>query len=121
MKKQFKEIHILYAEDNPDEIVLMKEALNDVGQSGKLNVVRDGQEAIDYLTDTKNTRPDLMILDLNMPKVSGIEVLEFIKTNQKTKVIPVIILQHLKAQMTYKAPMKIMQPATLRNQCLIKV
>lgn len=91
MKKEFKEINILLAEDNEDEVLLMKEALLDNGATGRLDVVSDGQVAIDYLENPDNKRPDLMILDLNMPKKNGFQVLQHIKKNDDIKILPVII------------------------------
>jgi two-component system response regulator len=52
----------------------------------------DGEEALTYLLDEKNSKPKLVLLDLKMPKVDGIEVLRVLKTNERTKTIPVVML-----------------------------
>lgn len=91
-----KEIHLLLVEDNEGDIVLTTEALNEGKIKNTLSVVRDGQEAIQYLerqTGYENAKePDLILLDINLPKVNGHEVLKHIKTNEELKHIPVIML-----------------------------
>lgn len=90
-------IELLLAEDNEDEIILFSEALSDSKiRNVKLNFVRNGEEAIRYIRqmDPYEERPvpDLLILDLNMPKKNGYEVLAEIKSDEKLKALPVIIL-----------------------------
>ena len=89
-------IQILLVEDNYGDIHLAKEALKESKVYSKLNVVMDGQEAIDYLRKEKNyadaIRPDLILLDLNLPKKSGVEVLEEIKNDTSLRLIPVVVL-----------------------------
>ncbi len=91
-----KSIHILLVEDNEGDILLTREALNEKKLVNKISVVRDGKEAIDYLfkkeafADVES--PDLVLLDINLPKKSGHEVLKEIKDNRLTKHIPVIML-----------------------------
>ncbi|GAA4281317.1 response regulator [Gaetbulibacter aestuarii] len=91
-----KAVNILLVEDNEGDILLTTEALEDIKLANKLSVARDGEEAIDFLS--KNTpfedveEPDLILLDINLPKINGLEVLKFIKTSDSLKHIPVIVL-----------------------------
>lgn len=90
-------IEVLLAEDNEDEIILFSEALHDSRlKNVKLNFVRDGEEAINYVRQLppfeNRPIPDLLILDLNMPKKNGHEVLSEIKSDDKLKSLPIIIL-----------------------------
>jgi CheY-like chemotaxis protein len=89
-------IHILLVEDNEGDILLITEALEEAKVLNSLSVVRDGDEAIRYLTKEKDytdaRTPDLILLDINLPKRNGQEVLQFIKNTEKLKQIPVIIL-----------------------------
>ncbi len=91
-----KQINILLVEDNEGDIVLTMEALDDAKIINKILVQRDGAAAIDYLLDTakNNTAelPDLILLDINLPKLDGKEVLQQIKTHQDLKKIPVVML-----------------------------
>ncbi len=91
----FEEVKIMLVEDNEGDIVLIKEALTEGKIKNSLTVLRDGAQAIKYFTATMDTPedfPDLVLLDINLPKVDGKGVLEFIKTNDKIKKIPVIML-----------------------------
>jgi CheY-like chemotaxis protein len=89
-------IHILLVEDNEGDILLTKEALEDSKIVIKLSVVKDGKEAIDFVCKQGKYQnvdlPELLLLDVNLPKKNGHEVLKFIKTNEKLKHIPVIML-----------------------------
>lgn len=89
-------IHILLVEDNQGDIVLTTEALEEGKIANSLSVVRDGWEAIQYLEKKEGyeevKRPDLILLDINLPKINGHEVLKHIKTSSKLKQIPVIML-----------------------------
>lgn len=89
-------IKILLVEDNEGDIRLAREALAGSKIRNELHVIRDGQEALDYLFQNgdheKSSRPDLILLDLNLPKINGKEVLKKIKTDEKLKRIPIIIL-----------------------------
>jgi len=90
---------ILLVEDNPDDIELTRMALKREKILNTLYVVRDGQEALDWLfgegeyaeRDTSD-KPMLILLDLRLPKLEGLEVLKKLKANQETKLLPVVIL-----------------------------
>lgn len=95
-------IEILMVEDNPGDVRLTREALKDAKVSNKLHVVEDGVAALDFLYrrngyDTA-PRPDLILLDLNLPKKNGREVLEEIKQDAHLKTIPVVILTTSQAE-----------------------
>ncbi len=82
---------ILLVEDNEGDVVLAREALIHIKSESKLVHVYNGDEALDYLYDGKNRRPDLILLDLNLPGMNGIELLQILKTESSTEKIPVII------------------------------
>jgi len=89
---------ILLVEDDPKDVELTLAALAQHNLTNKVEVVRDGEEALDYLFRRGQfaTRPDgnpvVVLLDLKMPKVNGLEVLHRIKTDEKLKTIPVVAL-----------------------------
>lgn len=91
-------INILLVEDNPDDVELTLLALEKNNIANPVKVVRDGQEAIDYLfykgkyEGSEHDLPNLVLLDLKLPKVDGIEVLNKIKADRKLKLIPVVVL-----------------------------
>jgi CheY-like chemotaxis protein len=88
-------IKILLVEDNPADVRLTMEALKDARVHNKLQVAGDGVEAMAYLDrciDQKVTLPDLVLLDLNLPKKDGWEVLAEIKSSDAMKHIPVVLL-----------------------------
>jgi chemotaxis family two-component system response regulator Rcp1 len=91
-----KSIDILLVEDNPADVRLTQEAFKETKIPNRLHVVRDGTEALAFLEQTGrfNTapRPDMILLDLNLPKKDGREVLAQIKQQDKYKRIPVVIL-----------------------------
>lgn len=102
MIKEF--ISILLVEDNPDDIELTLHALKKNNIVNPIEVVRDGQEAIDYLfytgkySDSKHSLPGVILLDLKLPKVDGIEILRKIKADSKLKIIPVVVLTSSKEE-----------------------
>jgi chemotaxis family two-component system response regulator Rcp1 len=89
-------IRVLLVEDSPGDIRLTQEALKDAKMHIRLDIARDGQEAMAFLLRegeyANAPRPDLILLDLNLPKKDGREVLQEIKENQTLKIIPVVIL-----------------------------
>ncbi|HEY2923251.1 MAG TPA: response regulator [Candidatus Binatia bacterium] len=89
-------IEVLLVEDNPGDIRLTEEALKEGKVIVNLTVARDGVEAMEYLQGRNGhanaVRPDLMLLDLNLPKKDGRRVLEEIKSSPELKSIPVVVL-----------------------------
>jgi CheY-like chemotaxis protein len=91
-----KAFEILLVEDNEGDIILTTEALEESELVKKINVVKNGKDAIDYVFNKGNfkeaSRPDLILLDVNLPLKSGYEVLKAIKSDDEKKQIPVIML-----------------------------
>jgi CheY-like chemotaxis protein len=90
-----REAPILLVEDNPDDEALTRRAFDRSNVVNSLEVVRDGQEALDYLFGDEEPAmvlPALILLDLKLPKVDGLEVLKQIRAHDRTKLIPVVIL-----------------------------
>ena len=112
-----KSIEILLVEDNPGDVELTKEAFKEWKMVNSISVVSDGEEALDYLYKrgqySKVGRPDLILLDLNLPKKTGVEVLEDIKNHPDLKRIPVIVLTSSKAEQD------IMRTYNLHANCYI--
>ena len=89
---------ILLVEDNPQDEMLTLRSLRRVNFANQVHVVRDGQEALDYLfqsgqygNDPKPVLPTVVILDLNLPKIGGLDVLERLRANERTHLVPVVI------------------------------
>lgn len=95
-------IEILLVEDNAGDVRLTREALKDAKVLNTLHVARDGEEAMDYLCRKGKyadaPRPDLILLDLNLPRKDGREVLAEIKADEDLKRIPVVILTTSKSE-----------------------
>ncbi|MGB2695603.1 MAG: response regulator [Dehalococcoidia bacterium] len=110
-------IEILLVEDNPADIRLTREALQDAKMWNHLNVAKDGAEALAFLhqegTPGDQPTPDLILLDLNLPKKDGREVLAEIKSHPDFKRIPVVILT------TSKAEEDILKSYNLHANCYI--
>lgn len=91
-----KDIHILLVEDNEGDIILTLEAFNEGHIKNNVSVARDGQEALNFLYRRgrfENVEtPDLVLLDINLPKINGKEVLHTIKADPQLKTLPVIML-----------------------------
>jgi len=92
-------IEILLVEDNPNDVELTLRALNRHNLANKVFVVKDGAEALDYIFSAGdyadrdiNRPPKLILLDLKLPKVDGLEVLRQIKSDERTKTVPVVVL-----------------------------
>jgi two-component system response regulator len=90
---------ILLVEDNPDDVKLTMRALKKANVLNEVVVAQDGAEALDYLFGAGNyagrdvsQKPQVILLDLKMPKVDGLEVLQRIRANEKTRLLPVVIL-----------------------------
>ncbi len=93
------EVEILLVEDNPNDVELTLRALKKHNLANKVHVVRDGAEALefifaegDYTGRDIDHNPRVILLDLKLPKVDGLEVLRKIKSEERTKVIPVVVL-----------------------------
>ena len=89
-------IHILLVEDNEGDIILTLEALKDSSIYNTISIARNGEQAIQYLNKeagyTGEPTPDLILLDINLPRIDGKEVLTYIKSHKQLKLIPVIML-----------------------------
>jgi two-component system response regulator len=89
-------IQVLLVEDDPGDELMTREAFEDNKISNTLHVVRDGQEALDFLYRSGSyadaPRPDLILLDLNLPKYDGRQVLQRIKSDEELAHIPVVVL-----------------------------
>jgi len=96
--EQFEQVEILLVEDNPLDAELTIRALKKGGLANKLLWLKDGEQALDYLfrrgayTDRDDILPRLVLLDLKMPRVDGIEVLRTIKKDERTRRIPVVVM-----------------------------
>lgn len=97
--RSFDAPDILFVEDNPFDVDLTLRALKTVGLEGRIKVVRDGKEAVDYAFRTgpyagrpREDDPKLVLLDLKLPKMTGLQVLQWIRADPDTKALPVIIL-----------------------------
>ena len=90
--------HILLVEDNPDDEKLTLRALKKNNIANPVMVVRDGQEALDYLFDAARKLPSVVLLDLKLPKVGGLEVLKRLRADPVRKVVPVVILTSSKEE-----------------------
>lgn len=92
----FKEVRILLVEDNEGDIILMLEAFKQAKVDNGIDIARDGEEALRYLKNegsfSDTPPPDLIFLDINLPKVDGTQILHFLKNDERLKVIPVIML-----------------------------
>lgn len=102
MNMEQRAVEILLVEDNPGDIILTREALKDARISNQLQVAKDGEMAIQRLLGEGEFRggakPDLIFLDLNMPKVDGRAVLKEIRRNEALKHIPVVVMTSSKAE-----------------------
>lgn len=91
--------YILLVEDNPDDIELTKRAMSANNIANKTIVAKDGQEALDFLLEKGELEgkimekyPTVVLLDIKMPKVDGLEVLKKLRSDQRTRVLPIVIL-----------------------------
>jgi len=83
---------ILLVEDDSIDVMTVKRAFRDIEVKSELVPTGDGEEALAYLRDDGNTKPSVILLDLNMPKMNGTEFLKIIKADDGLKKIPVIVL-----------------------------
>ncbi len=94
--KQLNRVDVLLIEDNPSDVRLTQEALREAPMGVHLSVANDGVEALQFLRKTGKyenaPRPDLILLDLNLPRMNGPEVLSNIKSDPDLKCIPVVVM-----------------------------
>ena len=91
-------ISVLLVEDDPGDVVLIEEAFEHNKVRNSLKIVGDGVEAMAYLKDEANSRPDLVLLDLNLPRKDGREVLEEVKADTDLRTIPIVVLTTSEAE-----------------------
>ena len=95
-------LHILLVEDNPGDVRLTREAFTSAGVETSIRAVTDGDEALEFLADCRDdesiTTPDLVLLDLNLPRVDGFEVLEAIRDDPAYSRLPVLVLTSSSAE-----------------------
>ena len=112
-----KLIDILLIEDNIGDITLTKKTLSKSKIMNNLTIIQDGDEAIEYLSKkgkhSEATTPDVILLDLNLPKKSGQEILNEIKSNELTRHIPVVVLT------TSKKEEDILRSYNLHANCFV--
>jgi len=100
--RETRPIEILLVEDNPGDVRLTQEAFRDAKVRNEMVVVGDGLEAMAYLKQENEyihaIRPDLILLDLNLPRMNGFEVLDAIKVDESLKRIPVVVLTTSQAE-----------------------
>jgi len=88
--------HVLLVDDDPDHIRLASHAIQRGSPATEIDSVRDGESAIEYLrstaTDASRVRPELVVLDLNLPRMHGLDVLRAMKGDEQLKDIPVVVM-----------------------------
>jgi two-component system, chemotaxis family, response regulator Rcp1 len=120
-----KSFEILMVEDNRGDVVLVKEAMRKAGMAHRVRVVQDGVEALEYLRRqgpyVAATRPDLIILDLKLPRKSGREVLDEIQPDPFLNDIPLVVFSSSKAELAsvqsckFRARNYIVKPSTFEG------
>ena len=114
---QARPVEILLVEDNPGDVRLTREALKEGKVYNNLHWAKDGVEALEYLKregkHVDATRPDIILLDLNLPKKDGREVLAVIKNDERLMRIPVVVLT------TSKAEEDVMRSYALHANCYV--
>lgn len=102
MRQDLRSVTILLADDDADDRLLVREAFEENHLLNVLETVEDGEELLDYLNQRgkyeKFSLPNLILLDLNMPRKSGLEALQEIKANEKLRRIPIVVLTTSKAE-----------------------
>lgn len=115
--KPLRQVEILLVEDNPADVLMTRSAFEDFKIANTLHVVEDGVEALEYLYGTGDfagsPRPDLIMLDLNLPRKNGREVLAEIKADSALRYIPVVVLT------TSKSEQDILEAYDLHANCYI--
>lgn len=100
--KNVNPVNILLVEDNEGDVVLIQAAFEESKLSNTIHIARDGEQGLDFVYQRngfENTpRPDLILLDLNMPKINGRQVIEDLKSNEEYVQIPIIVLTSSEAE-----------------------
>lgn len=116
------EVQILLVEDDPSDVQLTMHALHRNNLANDIQVVRDGEEALDFLFCRGNFAgrawdhpPRMVLLDLKLPKVNGLEVLREIKSDPRTKTIPVIVLTGPEKTRTWQGAMSWESTVTFKS------
>ncbi|MBZ9749969.1 response regulator [Deinococcus sp. HMF7604] len=91
-------VHVLLVEDNPADVLLTQEAFEEAHFPHLLSHARDGVAALDLLRGPQAIRPDVILLDLNMPRMNGLELLDILKEDEGLRAIPVIVLTTSRAE-----------------------
>jgi len=104
--ENLKEVEILLVEDDPNDVELTLIKLSKHELTNKIHVVNDGEEALDYIFATGayagrdiNDKPKVILLDLRLPKVDGLEILQKIRSDERTRAIPVVVLLSLREEL----------------------
>lgn len=101
MENDLKLINVLLVDDDQEDLDLTLEVLEMTKMKLKIDIAKDGVEAVDFLNKVESDKrklPDLILLDLNMPRMNGHEVLQYIKGDDRFKHIPVVILTTSKSE-----------------------
>ena len=103
--EKFIDIEILFVEDNPADAELTLRAFSKSKLANKIYHVEDGEEALDFIYAKRkfaerrdSSKPKLIILDLKLPKIDGLEVLKVLKSDESTKIIPIVVLTSSKEE-----------------------
>ena len=87
-----REVYIVIAEDSIPDVILLKEALRTAGIRAELKVFSDGEECASYFRTTEKAPPDLIVLDLNLPKVDGFDLIRVVRSDRRYDKVPVAVL-----------------------------
>jgi CheY-like chemotaxis protein len=90
-EQQNKPLNILLADDDTDDCLFFEKALKEINIESHITMVHDGEELMDYLSKNSDQLPDMLFLDLSMPRKTGFECLSEIKENEKLNNLPVIV------------------------------
>jgi len=96
MTSRFRPLRVMFVEDNPDDVEIARRAFKQADLVSDVMLARDGQDVIDRLlpegVQEAGSRPDLILLDLNLPRLNGFEVLERLRASETYRTVPVIVL-----------------------------
>jgi CheY-like chemotaxis protein len=86
-----KKLKILLADDDTDDCIFFENALREISAESELNIVNDGDQLMAYLTENNSHLPDVLFLDINMPRKNGLECLGEIRKNKDLKTLPIVM------------------------------